>query len=109
MIDPLREPVREYAVDPCRLLEGKPRASAAVLWGDPEEHAWGGIWELTEGTIDDVEADEIVHVVCGHATVSFSDGETVELQAGDLFVLSPGQKSRWQVHKRFRAVFAARR
>lgn len=108
--DPLREPVREYSVDPSRLLEGDPRVSSAVVWGSPEEGVWGGIWEMTEGTLDDVDVDEVAYVVCGRATVSFADtGESMELTAGDLVVFTPGQKSRWQVHERLRAIMAARR
>ena len=107
--EPRRVPVHEYDVDPVRLLEGNPKASSTVLWGSSSDRVQGGIWELTEGILDDVEADELVYVVHGRATLFFPDtGESLELTEGDVAVLSPGRKSQWRVHERLRMVFAAR-
>jgi len=41
-----------------------------------------GIWEITEGTVKDTEADEVSVVVSGGATLRFADGSSVQLGPG---------------------------
>lgn len=65
-----------------------------------------GIWEMTPGTADDVEVDEVFVVVSGRATVTFlDDGETLELSAGTLVRLLAGQRTRWVVTETLRKVY----
>lgn len=109
VIDPLSEPVSEYAVDASRVLDGSPRPSMNVIWESQEGVVHAGIWEMSAGTLGGVDVDELVHVICGHVTVTFdATGETLELRTGDLVTFSKGQTMTWQVHDRFRAVFAGR-
>jgi len=65
-----------------------------------------GIWEMTPGTADDVEVDEVFVVISGRATVTFLDGgETIELSAGSLCRLHEGQRTRWVVAETLRKVY----
>lgn len=65
-----------------------------------------GVWEMTPGTADDVEVDEVFVVVFGRATVTFLDGgETIELSAGSLCRLYEGQRTRWVVTETLRKVY----
>jgi len=104
--DPLTVPVQEYAIDPSRVLGGDPRPSASVMWRSPADDVRGGIWEVAEGTLGDVDVDEMVYVVAGLVTVTFDDtGESLELTVGDLVTFTKGRTMTWHVHERFRAVF----
>ena len=65
-----------------------------------------GIWEMTPGTADDVEVDEIFVVIAGAATVTFLDtDETIELSPGSLCRLTAGQRTRWVVTETLRKVY----
>ena len=65
-----------------------------------------GVWEMTPGTADDVEVDEVFVVVSGRATVTFLDSdETIELSAGSLCRLHDGQRTRWVVTETVRKVY----
>lgn len=64
------------------------------LGGDPQTGAVDlgvlggvevGVWEMTNGTMRDVEADEIFIVLSGRAVVEFDDGTApLHLKAGDV-------------------------
>lgn len=67
-----------------------------------------GVWEMTEGRMDDVEVDEAFIVLSGHATVTLfaDDGErTIELAPGALCRLSAGMRTRWHVTSTLRKVY----
>lgn len=93
------------------LLEGDPRtgfADVAVVGG-----ATVGIWEMTAGSMRDIETDEVFVVVAGEATVELigEDGEvarTIELRAGSLCRLETGMLTRWHVPEALRKVYIVR-
>jgi len=64
-----------------------------------------GIWEMTPGTATDVEADEVFVVLSGSATVTFADGESLELQPGSVVRLHAGEHTRWTIHETLRKVY----
>jgi uncharacterized cupin superfamily protein len=88
-------------------IAGTPRTGAAAL-GD-----FGGvrvgIWEMTPGTMRDVEIDEVFVVLLGAATVAFEDGSVTVLEPGDVVELRAGQKTVWTVTKTLRKVYIAGR
>lgn len=67
-----------------------------------------GVWEMTEGTMADIEVDEVFVVISGSARVDFVDsGSSLELTAGDVVRLAAGSKTVWTVRTPLRKVYLA--
>ncbi|MCC4266956.1 cupin domain-containing protein [Microbacterium schleiferi] len=89
-------------------LEGEPSTGfidVAVVGG-----ATVGIWEMTAGSMRDIEADEVFVVLSGEATVELigEDGRvarTIELRAGSLCRLESGMLTRWHVPTALRKIY----
>ncbi|GAA2839244.1 hypothetical protein FB468_0286 [Leucobacter komagatae] len=87
---------------------GAPRAGATDIDAGPGLEL--GVWEMTEGTAVDVEADECFVVLRGSATVTiFSDGDepdaVLELGPGSLGRLAAGMRTEWVIHEDLRKVY----
>lgn len=97
-------------LDPAQILSGQPRTSSLVLHEVPATEPGRrvverGIWEITPGTVTDVEADEVFVVLAGRATIEIQDGPTLEVGPGDVAVLTEGAVTRWTVHETLRKVY----
>lgn len=91
---------------PSRLL------SADVLAGDAASltelgGAEIGTWEMAPGTDHDTEVDEVFVVLTGRGTVTFEDGEVVELRPGVAVRLRAGERTTWVVTDTLRKVYVA--
>lgn len=68
-----------------------------------------GLWEMTEGAMRDVEADEVFVVLSGSATVELLEGgsvaRTIELGPGSLCRLEAGMSTRWTVTAALRKLY----
>lgn len=65
-----------------------------------------GIWEMSAGSMRDVEADEFFVVISGNATVEFADGTpTLHLRAGSVARLAEGTHTLWTVTAALRKVY----
>jgi uncharacterized protein len=96
------EPV---ALDPNQVLEGSPRVSELVLWTSADGGMVAGVWQITEGVVTDVEADELFVVVSGLAAVEIEGGPTLELSPGVMGILHAGDRTVWRIHETLRKVF----
>jgi uncharacterized protein len=67
-----------------------------------------GVWEMSIGTMRDVEVDELFVIVQGAAKVDFEDGSSITLSSGDVGKLRAGQKTVWTVTEALRKVYLAR-
>ena len=96
-------------------LDMSPVAAAQVVAGSPstgfaelgnfngQEY---GVWEMTPGSMTDVEADELFVVLSGAATVEFVDaGSVVSLAAGSVGRLTAGMRTVWTVTETLRKVY----
>jgi len=92
-------------LDPESVLEGTPVVTEATLWTSEDGRIIRGVWQITEGIVTDVEADELFVVVSGKATVAVEGGATLELAPGVLGVLARGARTTWTVHETLRKVF----
>ncbi|WP_396932589.1 cupin domain-containing protein [Mycolicibacterium sp.] len=96
-------------------LEHQPVPADQSLGGEPhtgtaELGTFGGlevgVWEMTPGTMRDVEAEEVFVVLSGAATVEFEDGTPmITLAAGDVVHLAKGTKTVWTVTETLRKVY----
>lgn len=92
------------------------QAAEQVVSGDPltgsvELTTLGGleigVWEMTPGVATDVEADEVFVVLSGEGTVTFEDGEVIELRPGAVVRLSAGEATVWEVTSTLRKLYLA--
>jgi uncharacterized cupin superfamily protein len=88
------------------IVEGDPAAQCSTLaaLGSGVE---AGVWEMTEGCVRDVEADEIFVVLSGDATLRFADGETLHLRPGALVRLHAGDRTEWCVRETLRKLYVS--
>jgi uncharacterized cupin superfamily protein len=107
VVDALRQTVEPYDIDdPSRIVSGNPVTSQALLWATPGS-TYHGVWEMTEGSIERFDADEVFIVLVGRATVEYTArGITADLGPGTLCVLTKGDPARITVHETVRKVFA---
>jgi uncharacterized cupin superfamily protein len=80
---------------------GATSAAAVGMLGDVEV----GLWEITPGTVTDVEEDEVFVVLSGSGTVRFADGEEIRLAPGSLVRLHAGEETTWEIHETLRKVY----
>jgi hypothetical protein len=85
-------------------VEGEPTTA-----GDAVDEFGGlevGVWEMTPGVMNDVEAEEVFVVLSGAATVAFANGsDTLHLGPGDLVRFAAGTETVWTVTETLRKVY----
>jgi uncharacterized cupin superfamily protein len=92
-------------VDAEQVVDGTPTTGIAAL---AELDDWEvGVWEITPGTVTDVEVDEIFIVLRGAATLVRGDGTEVELVAGSVGRLDDGEETEWRVRETLRKIYIA--
>ncbi len=69
-----------------------------------------GIWQITPGTVTDIEVDEVFVVLEGDATVDVEeddrhDATSFTLKAGDVVRLSAGMRTTWTIRRTLRKVY----
>jgi uncharacterized cupin superfamily protein len=92
-------------LDPAQILAGSPRVSSIELWSSADGTQSRGIWEITPGTVTDVESDEMFVVLSGRATVEVEGGATIDLVPGSVCLLAEGARTIWIVHETLRKVY----
>jgi uncharacterized cupin superfamily protein len=92
-----------YDLEPGDVVAGSPVTSelSVTTVGTVEV----GIWEITPGTVTDVEKDEVFVVLAGEGTVSFTGGEVVELGPGSVVRLNAGESTVWEIRSTLRKVY----
>ncbi|WP_350347843.1 cupin domain-containing protein [Agromyces sp. G08B096] len=104
-------PLAHEPVPADQVVAGAPTTGSAVLDAGAAEAAAPeiGVWEMTPGTMRDVEADEVFVVLSGDATVEFTDppGPPVELGPGSVLRLDAGMRTVWTVRGTLRKVYLA--
>ncbi|WP_406830597.1 cupin domain-containing protein [Pedococcus sp. KACC 23699] len=98
-------PIALDPVPPATVVHGDPRAGTRTLASVVGAEV--GVWELTAGTVTDVEVDEVFVVLSGSATLTFDDGEVIELGPGVTVHLRAGDRTTWAVHAPLRKVYIA--
>lgn len=87
-----------------QVIAGQPMTGLAEL-GVFDGHEYG-VWEMTPGSMSDVEADEVFVVLAGAATVEFvEEGYTLQLGPGFVGRLLPGTRTIWSVTETLRKIY----
>jgi uncharacterized cupin superfamily protein len=85
-------------------VRGEPATGAAAV--DEIGGLEVGVWEMTPGVMNDVEAEEVFVVLSGAATVEFpTGGDTLLLGPGDVVRFSAGAETVWTVTETLRKVY----
>jgi uncharacterized cupin superfamily protein len=92
-------------LEPSTILAGMPRITEHVVQTSPDGRIIRGIWRITEGTVTDVEQDEMFVVLEGRATIEVEGGATLEVGPGDIGILERGARTVWTIHEALRKVF----
>lgn len=92
-------------LDPATVLDGAPAAGSRALAAVAGVEV--GVWEMSPGTATDVEVDEVFVVLSGAATVTFEDGEAVDLGPGSVVRLRAGEHTTWVVRETLRKIYVA--
>jgi len=97
-------------VDPAQVVSGNPAT------GYRDFGSWQGldvgVWEMTPGSMRDVEVEEVFVVIAGDATLTRIKGgavETVELSPGVVCHLEAGEDNLWEVRVALRKIYFAPR
>lgn len=97
------------AVADGQVVAGSPATGVVSLGDLGSSHL--GIWEMSEGTMRDVELDEVFVVLDGEAEVALLAGEDeigwLELRPGVVVRLTAGMSTRWTVRSRLRKLYVA--
>jgi len=102
----LSHPISLEPVDFAQVLSGTPLVGGAILGTIGTQEY--GVWEMSPGSMSDVETDEVCVILTGAATVEFIDLErTVELLPGTVLRLDNGSRTIWTVTQTLRKVWIA--
>lgn len=79
------------------ILEGKPVAEIHSLHSDTDGKYMVGLWRCSPGTFRwTCTRDEFVYFLEGEAVVSYKDGPTLTIQAGEAAYFPPGETT-WKI------------
>ena len=102
-VDVRIQPLEAYDLEADEIVEGTPTTAEAFVMAIGDVQV--GIWEITPGTVRDVEKDEVFVVLEGEGTIRFAGGEVVEMGPGSLVRLNSGEVTEWEIRKTLRKVY----
>ena len=102
-VDVRIEPLEAYDLEADEIVEGTPTTAEAFVMAIGDVQV--GIWQISPGTVRDVEKDEVFVVLEGEGTVRFAGGEVVEMGPGSLVRLNSGEVTEWEIRKTLRKVY----
>ena len=110
--DVFADELAEQVAPGVRVLDGEPTAAVTTLGevgaeSGAETGAEVGLWEMAPGTDHDTEVDEVFVVLAGQGTVTFEDGEAIDLAPGVAVRLRAGERTTWVVTETLRKVYVA--
>ncbi len=90
-------------------VEGSPTMKTWIEHAPADGKFLTGFWEATPGTYQvTYNADELVHMFEGKATLTENGGESKTYVAGDSFFVPAGFKGTWKTEKTVSKIFAIR-
>lgn len=78
-----------FPTAPERLTPGT-EIKAAQLWSREDGGEVVAVWEMTPGTLTDVQGNEAFVILSGRARIDFPDGRSFEAGSGEAIVIAPG-------------------
>lgn len=85
------------------VVDGRPLAGSVVLADARGVEV--GLWEITAGTVVDVEADEVFVVLSGRGRVMLEDSSFMTLAPGTVVQLRSGERTVWTISETLRKLY----
>ena len=98
--------VRHAAADAADVVSGAPTLGTTPITTLGDSGVEIGVWEMSVGSVRDVEVDEVFLVLAETATITVA-GESVPVGAGDLVRLTAGAETTWEVTSPLRKLYVA--
>jgi uncharacterized cupin superfamily protein len=98
--------VKHTAADPNDVISGAPTLGTSRITELGDSGVEIGVWEMSAGTVRDVEIDEVFLVLSGAATITVDDS-SFAVTAGDLVRLAAGTQTIWEVTSPIRKLYVA--
>ncbi|MDO9378479.1 MAG: cupin domain-containing protein [Nocardioidaceae bacterium] len=95
--------LEDLPLDATAVVDGAPTTAYAPFWTGRGTEV--GLWEMTEGTVTDVEEDEVFVVLSGTGTLVLGDGTSLPLRPGVAVHLSRGERTTWTITSPLRKVY----
>jgi uncharacterized protein len=103
--DPVQHNLSPSPIAPDWILEGNPVARSRLLSKSTDGQAETLMWDCTAGRFTwHYGIDETVYVVEGSVLVTFSNGDTRRLKAGDSAFFPSGSHALWRVERYVRKI-----
>jgi uncharacterized cupin superfamily protein len=96
----LEVPLEAWPVTSERLIgDPQPVMTGRVMWRSESGRAASGVWTCTPGTIQgEFLTDEVSVILAGRMTIT-AEGQTIEVQAGDVITMRQGLEVEWVIHE----------
>lgn len=97
----------EYDTPKEKCVSGQPKQRLWNHFTTADEKFYTGIWEAEPGRwkIDYTE-NEFCQILAGHSILHRENGDSLELRAGDNFVIPAGFVGEWEVVETTRKIYA---
>lgn len=96
----------DFEEEGVEVLEGDPKQSGRIDWGNIEGPMAVGIWECTPGKVRLTNPfSELCTIRQGRVTVSDEDGKQTTFGPGYSFFIAQGEGSTWDVHETIQKAF----
>lgn len=90
-------------LDPAAPQEASPAFGSAALGSLGRMEV--GLWEMTPGSDEDVESEEVFVVLQGRGHIGFADGSRLDLRPGVVVKLESGDRTSWTVTETLRKLY----
>lgn len=82
------------------ILEGNPKQSGRMDWGNQDGPLGAGTWECTPGKFRlTFPFSELSTILKGRVTITDGEGNQTTFGPGDSFFIAEGEASIWEVHE----------
>lgn len=97
----------EYFLPTEKLLQGNPRQTVWIHYADSPGKFSSGVWSSEPGKWKILYTEEeFCHMIEGRSIITENDGASVEVSAGESFVIPRGFAGTWEVVERTTKQFA---
>lgn len=88
------------------IISGNPVAKGKLLWQSDDKRIANGIWSCESGSFNwNYTWDETIYLIDGEITITDDHCNSNTYKAGDLFFITIGTKTTWNITQPVRKVF----
>ncbi|XVV12516.1 cupin domain-containing protein [Actinoplanes sp. CA-131856] len=99
--------VEHAAADAAEVVAGAPTLGTTPITTLGSTDVEIGVWEMSTGSVRDIEVDEVFVVLEGAATIAVEGSSPIAIKPGDLVRLTAGTATVWEVTSPLRKLYIA--